>query len=356
MKKIVGVIFVIPSFLFGQNNGSYTISGSTSFYNNKTIFLAPAVMDTSYFQHRPPITPILIKNDSFQVKGSFDYPTPLQFSFLIDDGKVRRVVASDYLFTDNKKLSIYLNDFSLNDRFGNMLFSKANTEYIQIRKLYHHLETKNELQWHTETSKLNQKYQIISKYISRHNNSIVSLWLLIIDYSRYGYNKNLENAILLFSDNIKATKPYQSLVEKISLEKLIEKNKPFPVSVFLFDGGLLKEIHSSRYTLIDFWASYCKPCIKEMPELIELYDVYKTKGFNVTTISIDNKSNVPSMKGQMERLKIKWKNFLDESGNQSSHLNIQAIPQNFLVDSTGRLIAKNVSMKDLAHFLTQNLN
>lgn len=86
--------------------------------------------------------------------------------------------------------------------------------------------------------------------------------------------------------------------------------------------------------LLDFWAFWCAPCRKFIPEMKELANNYADKGLVVISISIDDKKN--DWLKAVEEENMPWQNLLDESeiGNKYG---VTAIPSVFLIDPKGKL-------------------
>ena len=125
------------------------------------------------------------------------------------------------------------------------------------------------------------------------------------------------------------------------------------VSLFAFKGNLV---------LIDFWGTWCAPCVEEQSELAKLYRTYKQarftngKGFEIYGVSLDSK-------------KINWENFIAKNKInwiQVSDLkfwrspvakayNIQELPFNVLIDGKGVILAKNLHGKELEMEIGKNL-
>ena len=110
-------------------------------------------------------------------------------------------------------------------------------------------------------------------------------------------------------------------------------------------ASLLK---GKRYILIDFWASWCAPCRKEIPNLKTLYKRYAAKGFEIVSISIDSK------KGDWEKAlkeeQLPWPNFLDTQGAKEVWA-VRSIPAMFLLDATGKIIAEDIRGEELVKAL-----
>lgn len=111
-----------------------------------------------------------------------------------------------------------------------------------------------------------------------------------------------------------------------------------------------------KYVLVDFWASWCKPCRMENPNVVKAYHTFKGKNFTVLGVSLDN--NRQNWLKAIEADKLHWPQVSDLKGwgNQAAALyGIQAIPQNILVDPAGKIIDKNLRGADLQRRLTELL-
>ena len=107
------------------------------------------------------------------------------------------------------------------------------------------------------------------------------------------------------------------------------------------------ENKQNRYVLLDFWASWCGPCMGEMPVLREAYKRYHGKGFEIYGVSLDSREE--SWKEAIKKQNMQWVNV---SVLQEFHCPavesyaVEAIPTNFLIDcSTGVIVAKNLRGK-----------
>jgi len=100
---------------------------------------------------------------------------------------------------------------------------------------------------------------------------------------------------------------------------------------------------ANKYTLVDFWASWCGPCMGEVPYLTRTYDQYHRKGFEIYGVSFDNDRD--KWLAAVEDHGMGWIHVSDVNGfdNQAAKdYAIQAIPSNFLIDARGRIVAKNL--------------
>lgn len=110
-------------------------------------------------------------------------------------------------------------------------------------------------------------------------------------------------------------------------------------------------IQGKKYILIDFWASWCAPCRKEIPNLKKQYELYKDKGFEIISISIDKDSN--AWKKALQEENLSWPNFKDNNEDIATLYKVKAVPTMYLIDENGTMIAENARGKELANKLTE---
>ena len=110
-------------------------------------------------------------------------------------------------------------------------------------------------------------------------------------------------------------------------------------------------IKDKKVILIDFWASWCVPCRKELPNVKANYEKYASKGFDVISFSIDK--NAEAWKKAVAEEGLAWPNFNDL--DVSALYKVKAVPTTYLIDNEGRLIAEDVRGDDLGKKLEEIL-
>ncbi len=99
--------------------------------------------------------------------------------------------------------------------------------------------------------------------------------------------------------------------------------------------------HRGRVVLIDFWATYCEPCLHAMPHLAELYERYRDEGFVVLGVSIDGPESIAQVRTETSRLQVPFPVLLDESSEVVSLYNPKtSAPYSVLVDRDGRILRR----------------
>lgn len=203
---------------------------------------------------------------------------------------------------------------------------------------------------------LEKRTAAIAAFIINNPSSYVSLYSLSGDLATDDMNVVLvENAYKGLSDDLKNTNMAKSILYKLDLAKRtsigvmaadFEAKTPeqIPIKLSSFKG---------QYVLIDFWASWCGPCRQENPNVLRAYETFKDKNFTVLGVSIDEKEDAWVKAVKQDGLV--WVQLLDRTAEIAKMYGINAIPKNFLVDPSGKIIAKNLRGSELMSTLQEVL-
>jgi peroxiredoxin len=102
-----------------------------------------------------------------------------------------------------------------------------------------------------------------------------------------------------------------------------------------------------KVVLVNFWATWCPPCRKEMPDLQFLFDKYKDQGFVVLSISDEESAKVAPF---IEQKKISYPVLLDPGSKVHEEFFVEGIPKSFVYDRSGRLVAQSIDMRTRGQF------
>ena len=151
----------------------------------------------------------------------------------------------------------------------------------------------------------------------------------------------------------------RQFLEEIMRLKRLAVGQPAPDFESLTPGNQRVKLSDFRgkYTLVDFWASWCAPCREENPNIVKQYHAYKDKGFTVLGVSLDG--NPGSWMRAIKEDNLEWTQVSDlqQWGSEVVGLyRIQAIPTSYLLDPQGVIIAKNLRGGELEAFLKKTLD
>lgn len=115
-------------------------------------------------------------------------------------------------------------------------------------------------------------------------------------------------------------------------------------------------VTKGRYTLLQFWASWCAPCRAEIPEIEKLHAKYKQRGLSVVGLSLD--SDIEDCRKAVSALGLSFAQLCNPAGGSSevaTAYGIDAIPSNILINNKGTIIARNLSPAELDALFAEEL-
>lgn len=117
--------------------------------------------------------------------------------------------------------------------------------------------------------------------------------------------------------------------------------------------SLMKVVSESKITILDFWASWCPPCMSEMPNLVNIYENYNDDGLQIVGVSLDNDKK--SWQNAVEAMGMKWVQVSDLKGweNAAAQLyQVDAIPHTLILDNEGHILAEDLRGQQLEEFIS----
>ena len=382
-KKNIFIVLLIMLFntnnLFSQNK--FTLEIIAPDYINQTIQIAPLVIyeDISKFYKFK----LRTKNKIIEKRNSLTFDAykiriqkeniivgesmlPMAVSFIIMDSIKNKtfVTAPFFLETGHikinlPKISSFFYDLNIN--------TPLNVELRNFKKIFSDLYVENLDSnynhlypfWDLDSlTSMPEKQKRIIDYIKNNPNSYLPLWECIDDYVKNisEYKRDLEsknniteikNSLPFFSTTIKQSDLYKEFLKYIKIDSLdlIEK-------IILYKGLQIPEmkLNSSKtisnedfknykLTFIDFWATWCKPCIKAFPQMVELYKEYKDKGVNIISIAEEtNPKKIKLANNILKKYKVPWKNYFDKYKYLENNIHYESIHLQILVDKNGKIL------------------
>lgn len=144
----------------------------------------------------------------------------------------------------------------------------------------------------------------------------------------------------------------KAISEQLEKSRLLKPGNVSPdLNMMDPDGkkvALSDYIGKGKYVLIDFWASWCGPCIREMPNIVSLYNTYKSKGFEIVGVSLDESQN--DWKNALSKYQMTWPQMSDLLGWKSQAVSVfsfSGIPHTVLLDPNGKIVATGLRGDEL---------
>jgi len=126
------------------------------------------------------------------------------------------------------------------------------------------------------------------------------------------------------------------------------KSYPFQGEEFTEKTPVSSDNLKGKYVLLDFWATWCGPCIQEFPHLKELYSKTDRAKFEIVGIVGDSQPN--TLTDAVERYELTWPQIFSDKITETYGVN--SYPTTFLIDTEGVIVAKNLRGKELEEILS----
>lgn len=141
-----------------------------------------------------------------------------------------------------------------------------------------------------------------------------------------------------------------------ALNRLSLEGKPISLGGETLGGGRPLNLASYRgkVTAVLFWATWCKPCTEDLPQIQELYQTYQRNGFEVVGVNLDSPG--ADITGYIKNYRVSWPQIYEEGGLESRpalEFGIISLPTMFLIDKSGKVVSSGASVEDLKKLVPQ---
>jgi len=160
----------------------------------------------------------------------------------------------------------------------------------------------------------------------------------------------VELASLVRYEHMQATADNPQFAEamaKLEADDAKRQNADFTLSDLQGKAWHLQELRG-KVVLVNFWATWCPPCRKEMPDLDALYNKFKDQGFVVLAISDEETAKVSPY---LAEHKVSYPVLLDPGRKVNDLFIVEGIPKSFVYDRSGKMVAQSIDMRTRSQFL-----
>ena len=312
------IVFMLSSF---DQKPAYVIDGKIN-VSSGTIYLK-GFRNKTFFT----IDSTKIVNGRFNFKGSVKRPD--LFGLTLDKAES---FSPYYIFIENSPIQVGIDTANL--RSAHITGSASQSLFEKYRSKFDDFK--------------------IDSLIKANPTSTVVAYILYRNFATSLSANDLEANISLFDSSLADLSYINELKEIVTVKKQVDAGKPaVDFSALSPDGKTLKlSNYFGNYLLLDFWASWCGPCRRENPNLVKVYNKFKSKGFNIFSVSLDQRKE--SWTAAIAKDNLTWTHVSDLKFWDSAPAKLYAvrtIPSNFLIDSSGKIIAHNLSGEELEKVL-----
>ena len=368
MRKKIFLLLSAAAIIISCNkagDNEYLLTGTVTGVDNGKLVILEQQDEQGQLK---PVDTVKIEAGKFTFKGSVKETdmylvqvADLQgkVPVIIENGATMNMIINKDSINITKVTGSYNNDELTKYKEAGMKIQKEMMKFQQVNEA-----KMNAAQQSKDTAAMNAIRKDYSKfqddfikqsddYVSTHPKAFISA--LIIDgmFKQLAPDvqkiKKYYNAL---DKSLKDSKPGKALKTKLDLA-----DKPVAVAAGVEIGSVAPDFSApnpdgkmvslkeslGKVTIIDFWASWCKPCRIENPSVVALYNELHDKGLNIIGVSLDKTAD--SWKEAISKDKLMW--------NQISNLkywqepialayNVQTIPATFILDASGKIVAKDL--------------
>ena len=375
MKRILMLLTVLTVIISCNKAGKneYIVSGIVKgIADGKTVVLEKQDEMGQFI----PMDTVKVKDGKFMIKGSAKEPEIMLIQVEALEGKVPFVLENGNINIIVDKDSLQKSKFS--GTFNNDVFSKFNDDLTKFQKELQKklmtfqnanmakMKAAEQAKDTIVINKLMKEYQGMQKegmefYVKfAEANPKALLSALIVDSMLNDPAVDIARAKKIyasFSPELKKYKPGKSIQTKLN-----KIGKPVTFAAAANVGSVAPDFTAKnpegksislkqslgKVTIVDFWASWCKPCRVENPNVVALYAKFHAKGLNILSVSLDKEAS--AWKDAIAKDNLTWnhvsnlKEFEDPIALQYG---INAIPTIFVLDAKGVIIAKDIRGEEL---------
>ena len=302
----------------------------------------------------------IVVNEFFEFKGTIEAPQMRiltvngiagQTALVLEPGETQAVIYKDSIYKSIAKGGDNNRVFTDYKKGYQLIIDKISRLQKDYMLSIDDPEAVSEIQKRNKSMRSELKDYGLN-FIKSNSDSDFSLILLDVITEQKGFNSALAQDVFKNMPIALLKKPYnKNLTQKIYSKIQNEVNKveikvgtkaadftaPNPEGEMLTLSKILGEV-----TILDFWASWCKPCRVENPNFVRIYNKYHEKGLEIISVSLDRKGQKSAWISAIEKDKLNWYNVSNLKFWQdpiAQLYNISSIPATFILDRDGKILA-----------------
>lgn len=347
-KTIFAIIIAILSLAGCKSKTAYEIVGTMqdSTFNGSTIYLYESAT-------REIIDSAVVENGRFDFKGEVTEPA---LHYLLAGRTANYLILEPGTITadmGNRTVA----GTALNEKYeafsaeNKRLQDEVQAEWQRIRATEGLAEEEMNKQMNEAHDKYQEKYlPHVRKYFEENTNNPIGA--VAFTYLSYELEpEEMEELYAQAGENVRNNKSVKDIMEKIQNLKNTVEGKPF-VDFTIENGNpdgtsvsLSDYVGKGKYVLVDFWASWCGPCIAEIPVLEEVYKKHAGDKFEILSVAVWNER--ADTEKALEKYKFPWPQILDAQNIPTDLYGIDGIPHIILFGPDGTIVKRGLRGDEL---------
>ena len=366
IAPFLAILFIIISC---SETTEYTLNGTIDLEDGQNVLLL-GVDEQSQLM---PIDTVQIEAGTFSLSGSSPYPEMHYLNFEGVRSLLPVVIEAGTITVEAKKDSI---------QKASIKGTKSNQDvarFLEEVRVFN--QSLQEISFELRNAMLSKDSLNVSDLQEQYDNIVVKIADFEINFIKDNPDSYVSSLILeqrvtsgqietteaqdLFDQldsRIQMTKSAQNILELLRQKELQEEAKKETPGVgdvapdfeAPSPNGELVSLNQAKgkFTVIDFWASWCKPCRNQSPALVELYNTYKNQDVNIVSVSLDR-----SNKRWLDAIEDDGLNWIHVSNLKhwqdpiAEEYNVRSIPELFLIDDNGTVLARSHDLASIISIL-----
>lgn len=367
--RTVAPFIALLLFIFGcSETTEFTLNGTIDLEDGQNVLLL-GVDDQSQLM---PIDTVQIESGTFSLNGTSKFPEMHYLNFEGVRSLLPIVIEPGTITVEAKKDSI---------QKARVKGTKSNQDISRfLEEVRSFNQALQEISFELRNAMLNKDSLSISDLQDQYDNILLKISDFEINFITENSDSYVSSLILeqrvtsgqidkeeaqnlydQLDSRIQMTKSAQNILELLGVEEEVDDKETPGVGESAPDfeapspNGEMLSLANNKgtFTVIDFWASWCKPCRDQSPALVQLYKTYHEKGLNIVSVSLD-------------RSRSRWLQAIEEDGMNWSHVSnlkhwqdpiaedydVRSIPELFLIDDRGTVLARSHDLASINSILS----
>ncbi len=363
IKKLLLAFVAVAVMASCGSKSSYKINGQVEGLEDGTVMTLNVIDYNSLM----PLDSVVLKNGKFSFKGETDTAQIAVVTFELNDN-----IGGCELYLEGGKINIYLDIENGYQRVEGAPNNDAFQKFIDESQPYN--EEASEIEdkiritlasqgdcsdLYNQMGDLQERFkELVARDIVDNANLFYGYRQLMDNYSVFDPEEvmeMLEKLAPTFGGDLALGQLTAMIKSQLSVSlghqyidfetPLLDKKGGFDTKAKLSDY-----VSKNKITLLDFWASWCTPCMNEVPNLRAAYNKFKSKGFEIVSVSVDE--DTEAWKNAIKVNEMNWVQLWngaeeDVANSPASDYSVSAIPCTFLIDAEGEIIGRNLRGDEL---------